>query len=91
MNRDLRRAYFDGVDLPASPRRLTVEQKQRLAERQRQEQIRLRARNSRERILSRWAWPYARIAAQSPVRQTFVASLVHRLDFGAHLDMILSR
>jgi hypothetical protein len=67
-NRELRRALAGDVDLHAKPRRLTADEKQRLAGLRRKEQTRLRAANARGQILRSWAWPYAEILAQSPVQ-----------------------
>jgi len=75
-NRELRRALVGDVDRHAQPHKLTAEEKQRVVELRRKDQIRLRAARGRDKILSNWVWPYATILAQSPV-QPDVDAAVH--------------
>ncbi|MFA6543766.1 MAG: hypothetical protein WCS99_05035 [Limisphaerales bacterium] len=83
-NRELRRALADGGDAEVGkPRRLTAEEKLRMAQTRCRERIRLRAASSRERILSEWSWPLARIIGDSPVRLPE--------DAGGHWRLLLQR
>lgn len=66
-NHELRRALSGaGESAPGKPKRLTAEQKQRLAEARRCEGIRLKAFAGRARLLSENHWPLAAIMASSP-------------------------
>jgi len=67
-NKELRRALAGAADLNAKPRKVSAEEKARIAEWKRKEDIRRRAANSKELILREWAWPYADILAQSPTK-----------------------
>ena len=83
-NRELRRALADGGDEETGkPKRLTAEQKLRMAQTRCRERIRLRAANSRERILTEWSWPLARIIGDSSVRLPE--------DAGGHWRLLLQR
>ena len=74
-NTELRRALADpGRAKEAGKRRLTPEEKLRIAEVKRKEQVRLRAACSKDRILKDWAWPYASILADSPIKPVEDAS-----------------
>lgn len=83
-NRELRRAMAgDGEIDVTKPKRLTAEQKQRLAQARCRERIRKRAASSRERILTEWSWPLARIITDSPVKAPEEA--------GGHWRLLLQR
>jgi hypothetical protein len=67
-NRKLRAALLNASeDSDASPRRPTAADKARLAERERQTRIRLRAAKALPQLLDQYAWPYDAIIKESPV------------------------
>lgn len=67
-NTELRRALADPQRAKdAAKRRLSPEEKQRVAELQRKEQVRLRAAKSKDQILQQFTWPFESIQADSPV------------------------
>ena len=67
-NRELRRALMnDGEVSTAKPKRRTAAEKARLDQARCREGIRIRAAQSRDRILKEWSWPLAQIMQNSPV------------------------
>jgi hypothetical protein len=62
-NLKLRKAFLQGV--AEKPHRLTIEEKQKLAEREHKQRIRERAANALPQILHDYAWPYQQICRDS--------------------------
>lgn len=70
-NHALRAALLNGdASGSVKPRKPSPEEMQQAKERQRREQIRRCAANSRPKLLKEFAWPYADICASSPVPVT---------------------
>lgn len=67
-NVKLRAAISRGqVGSSSGPRKMTQEEKQRQAKIDKEKQIKLRAANSKNRLLKEWVWTYASICSDSPV------------------------
>jgi len=65
-NRKLRKAVLNGAD--EKPRRLTAEEKEKLAEREFKQRIRERAAHALPQILREYAWSYQQICAASKAK-----------------------
>jgi len=67
-NRELRQAILNEPSGGLEPKRLTAEQKKYQQEIKRKESIRRQTQSSRDRVLTKFAWPYASILTASPVK-----------------------